>query len=464
MTIDNWILILLGTNCVLVTVVIILIAAQSSKRSAKETQQAEAITSAISEKLQTVISGQEQRQRDEARGQRQEIAENGKSLRAEIQQQMASLAEGNSQRFKEIGALQKEQLDVFGQMLNRRLSDTSEGQKQLTETLENRQAELRNKLDEKLSELRRENTQKLDEMRQTVDEKLQSTLEKRLGESFKIVSDRLEKVHQGLGEMQNLASNVGDLRRTLTNVKTRGTWAEIQLSNILSDMLTSEQYIENAQVKPNSMERVEFAIKLPGKDEDGSPVLLPIDSKFPTEDYERLVSASESGDPAAVDAAVTALSKRISGSAKEICDKYISPPATTDFAIMYLPTEGLYAEVLRRPGLVSDLQNKYRVIVTSPSTISAFLNSLQMGFKTLAIKKRSSEVWQVLGAVKQEFSQFGDVLSKVKKKLQEAGNHIDKVEVRSRAISRKLKTVEELPYDDATTLLGTIELPNVDDE
>ena len=291
-------------------------------------------------------------------------------------------------------------------------------------------------------------------MRATVDEKLQSTLEKRLGESFKQVSERLEQVYKGLGEMRNLATGVGDLKKVLTNVKTRGTWGEIQLGNILEQILTPEQYAINVQTKKNSNERVEFAIKLPGQDSDKDQVVwMPIDAKFPQEDYQRLLDAQDEADKDAADKSIRNLEMRIKAEAKAIKEKYIDPPNTTDFAIMFLPVEGLYAEVLRRPGLCDILQRDYRVVVTGPTTLAALLNSLQMGFRTLAIEKRSSEVWELLGVVKTEFGKFGDVLSKTKKKLQEASNTINKAEVRTRAIERKLREVQEIPQDDQPELL-----------
>jgi DNA recombination protein RmuC len=291
-------------------------------------------------------------------------------------------------------------------------------------------------------------------MRQTVDEKLHATLEQRLGESFKLVSDRLELVHRGFGEMQNLASGVGDLKKVLTNIKTRGNWGEVQLGNLLEQMFTPDQYAVNVQVNPASLERVEYAIKLPGKDTTGKSVWLPIDAKFPREDYERLVDAAEKGEVDNVAMYAAALEARICDEAKKIREKYICPPDTMDFAIMFLPTEGLYAEILRRPGMCDGLLHDYRVHLAGPTTLAALLSSLQMGFRTLAIEKRSSEVWEVLGAVKNEFGRFGEVLEKVQKKLQEASNTVDKAAVRSRAVARKLRTVQELPEQQAVKLLG----------
>jgi DNA recombination protein RmuC len=285
-------------------------------------------------------------------------------------------------------------------------------------------------------------------MRKTVDEKLHATLEQRLGESFKLVSERLEMVHRGLGEMQTLASGVGDLKRVLTNVKTRGTWGELQLEALIEQILTPDQYEKNIATRPGASERVEIAIRFPGRDAD-QPVWLPIDAKFPIEDYQRLLDAQEQADHAMVEESARALEARIRAEAKKICDKYIAPPHTTDFAVMYLPTEGLYAEVLRRPGLAEGLQREYRVVITGPTNTAAMLNSLQMGFRTLAIEQRSSEVWALLGGVKTEFERFGGVIAETEKKLQEAANKFSAVGVRTRAIQRKLKDVQALPVADA---------------
>jgi len=314
-----------------------------------------------------------------------------------------------------------------------------------------------------VSELTTVQRAQLEEMRHTVDEKLQSTLEQRLSASFEHVTTRLELVHKGLGEMQSLASGVGDLKRVLTNVKTRGTWGEVQLGALLEQVLLPEQYALNVATKPGSAERVEFAIRLPGaRDEGGDVVWLPVDAKFPKEDYERLVDAAERGDGDGVDAASRDLELRIKVCARDIRDKYVHPPATTDFAILFLPTEGLYAEVLRRPGLVEGLQREFRINVAGPTTLAAMLNSLQMGFRTLAIQRRSSEVWTVLGAVKTEFGKFGDVLRAVKQKLDQASDTIDKASTRSRVIERKLHGVQTLPAPDAAALLGDDMTPMLD--
>jgi DNA recombination protein RmuC len=299
-------------------------------------------------------------------------------------------------------------------------------------------------VDLRLQELQKDNAQQIERMRATVDEKLQGTLEKRLGESFKLVSERLEKVHQGLGAMQQLASDVGGLQRVLTNVKARGGWGEVQLGALLEQLLTPEQFDRNVQIRDETAERVDYAIKLPGEG-NGAEVWLPIDAKFPMENYQRLTMAQETGDPVVTDCAMKDLENQLRKSAKDICTKYINPPRTTDFALMFLPTEGLYAEAIRRIGLVEQVQRDCRVVFAGPTTLAALLNSLQMGFRTLAIQKRSSEVWNLLAGVKTEFAKFGDALSKVKDKLDQAASDMDKVAVRSRAITKKLRDVEELP-------------------
>ena len=311
---------------------------------------------------------------------------------------------------------------------------------ELTKSLES----VRSIVDLRLKQLQDDNSKQIDKMRETVDEKLQGTLEKRLGESFKLVSDRLEQVHQGLGAMQQLASDVGGLQKVLTNVKTRGGWGEVQLGTLLDQLLTPEQFARNVKTREEASDHVEFAIKLPG-DENGAPVWLPIDAKFPTEDYHRLIAAQEKGDMEAVDEAIKSLETQLKRSAKDICQKYINPPRTTDFALMFLPTEGLYAEAIRRVGLVEQVQRDCRVVFAGPTTLAALLNSLQMGFRTLAIQKRSSEVWNLLAGVKTEFGKFGEALSAVKDKLDQAARKMEDVDVRSRAITKKLRDVEELP-------------------
>lgn len=316
-------------------------------------------------------------------------------------------------------------------------------------------------VDLRLKEIQQDNAKQIDKMRATVDEKLQGTLEKRLGESFKLVSERLEQVHKGLGAMQQLASDVGGLQKVLSNVKTRGGWGEVQLGSLLEQILTADQFARNVKTREESADRVEFAIKLPG-DQNGAPVWLPIDAKFPTEDYQRLLTAQDKGDTVAVEDAMKSLESQLKKNAKDICQKYINPPRTTDFALMFLPTEGLYAEAIRRIGLVEQVQRDCRVIFAGPTTLAALLNSLQMGFRTLAIQKRSSEVWNLLAGVKTEFAKFGDSLSKVKEKLDQASNDMDKVAVRSRAITKKLRDVEELPSNPQPLLKDL--LPSAGDE
>jgi DNA recombination protein RmuC len=323
----------------------------------------------------------------------------------------------------------------------------------LSEANERRLLEVRNTVDQRLSLLAADNEKKLEQMRATVDEKLHATLEQRLGESFKQVADRLEQVHKGLGEMQTLARDVGSLNRVLTNVKTRGVFGEVQLAALLEQVFTPEQYAANVATLPGSTERVEFAIRLPGQRDDGLPLWLPIDAKFPREDYERLLDAHDRCDAPAAEAAAKGIENRLRLEARTIRDKYIGPPHTTDFAILFVPTEGLYAEALRRPGLLEGLQREHRVMLTGPTTLLATLSSLQMGFRTLALEKRSAEVWEVLGAVKTEFGKFGEVLAKTKKKLQEAHNTIGDAEVRTRAMSRRLKGVEALPDEASQQLL-----------
>jgi len=361
-----------------------------------------------------------------------------------------AIREEFSRNREEAGKVAKQQRDE----LSASIKAFSEQLSKLTASNEQRMDKMRATVEQRLKTLQEDNAKKLEQMRLTVDEKLQKTLETRLGESFKLVSDRLEKVHKGLGEMQALASGVGDLKRVLTNVKTRGTWGEIQLGNLLEQVLTPEQFESNVQVKKGSNERVEYAIKLPGQGDAADEVVwLPIDAKFPQEDYQRLLDAQENSDSVAAETAAKQLENRIKSSARDIRDKYINPPSTTDFAIMFLPTEGLYAEVLRRPGLASGLQLDCRVTIAGPMTLAAILNSLQMGFKTLAIQKRSSEVWKVLGAVKAEFGKFGGILDKVHKQLGTARTTIETATRKTKTIERKLGKVQELPTEESTDLL-----------
>ena len=354
----------------------------------------------------------------------------------------AEVAESSARAQREEGAAQVARL---AQQLQTQVAD-------LANTVRLNLGEVRTTLEGRLQTLQQGNEAKLEQMRATVEEKLQTTLEARLGESFRLVSERLEQVHRGLGEMQTLASGVGDLKRVLTNVKTRGTFGEVQLAALLEQVLTPEQYATNIATRPGSNDRVEFAIRLPGRD-DGVPVWLPVDAKFPSEDYERLLAAHDAADTAAIEAAGRALETRIRNEAKTLREKYVEPPHTTDFGVLFLPTEGLFAEVLRRPGLSEALNRDLRVVIAGPTTLFAMLNSLQMGFRTLALEKRSAEVWQVLGAVKTEFGKFGDVLATLKRQLATASETIEKAETRTRVMDRRLKTVEALPADEAAKLL-----------
>ncbi|MDQ1110525.1 DNA recombination protein RmuC [Stenotrophomonas rhizophila] len=335
----------------------------------------------------------------------------------------------------------------FGESLGLRLQE-------MTQRNEQRMGEMRATLEQQLRSLQADNAQKLDQMRVTVDEKLQTTLEARLGASFQLVSDRLEQVQRGLGEMQQLATGVGDLKRVLTNVKNRGSWGEVQLDNILEQTLTQEQYARGVKVRPDSGEMVDIAVRLPGRGHEDTPVWLPIDSKFPREDYERLLDAQEQGDADGVRVQGAQLERAIRIQAKSICDKYIVPPHTTDFAVMFLPTEGLYAEVIRRPGLVDLLQREHRVVVAGPTTVTALLNSLQMGFRTLAIEQRSSEVWSLLGAVKSEFGKFAGILEKAEKQISTVGRSLGEASRKTRTIERRLRGVESLGSEQTDLLLG----------
>ncbi|MDQ7095062.1 DNA recombination protein RmuC [Desulfosporosinus sp. PR] len=373
---------------------------------------------------------------------REESTLNARQAREELIQTVHSFNDSILARMSEIAALERSQLDIFSAQLG-----------SLTKNNDLKLERLRQTVEERLFHIQQDNAQKLDQMRATVDEKLSSTLEQRLGESFKLVSERLEAVHKGLGEMQTLASGVGDLKKVLSNVKTRGIMGEIQLGNLLEQILTSDQFATNVITKAGSNDRVEYAIKLPARDGHDSILWLPIDAKFPLEDYERLMEAQEQADLSRSEELGKALETRLKSEGKSIHDKYLDPPNTTDFAILFLPVEGLFAEVLRRPGLCELLQRDYKVIITGPTTLAALLNSLQMGFRTLAIEKRSSEVWSLLGAVKTEFGKFVDILEKTQKKLQEASNTIDTATRKSRSIARKLKDVQTLPAKEADLLL-----------
>ena len=412
--------------------------------------------------LSTMSAGNERTEREL----RREIADSSRGARQETAQAFATFQRSLVQQGAEATRTQNAQLDAFSLQLaslQKTLADTLNTQLQgLSDANARRLSEVRATMESQLAQLQQTNAAKLDEMRRTVDEKLQSTLEARLGESFKQVADRLEQVHKGLGEMQTLAVGVGSLQRVLTNVKTRGVFGEVQLAGLLDQVFTAEQYAANVAVLPGSNDRVEFAISLPGQRNDGKPLWLPIDAKFPREDYERLLDAQERADAPAAEAAGKAIENRLRLEAKTIREKYIGPPHTTDFGILFVPTEGLYAEALRRPGLLESLQREHKVMLCGPTTLLATLTSLQMGFRTLALEKRSAEVWEVLGAVKTEFGKFGDVLAKAKKKLEEAGNTLDAAEVRTRAMTRKLKGVEALPDDAAQRLL--LLQPEGDDE
>ncbi len=425
---------------------------------------------------------------------RLEIAETARSDRTESAQQMAQFQQTLSTNVAHLGSLQNQKIDGFAQQLvkltdgiavqleavrqnlqqqaqqartEQSLSLQQFGEAlrqqhaQLSESNDRRLGEVRATLETKLKDIETNNALKLEEMRRTVDEKLHNTLEQRLGESFKLVCAQLEQVQRGLGEMQTLASGVGDLKRVLTNIKTRGTWGEVQLGALLEQILTTDQYAANVITVPGSQERVEFAIRLPGNHsvtlevgQASLPVWLPIDAKFPREDYERLLDAQERADVGGVEEASRALETRVRQEAKKIAEKYLAPPHTTDFALLFLPTEGLYAEVLRRPGLTDGLQHDYRITIAGPTTLTALLNSLQMGFRTLAIEKRSSEVWQVLGAVKTEFAKFGDVLARTKTQLETVTRSIEAAEVRTRVMHKKLRTVEALPDTQAFQVLA----------
>lgn len=392
------------------------------------------------ERLERAQEREEKMFRDELARNREESAGAAVAQRQELAGALKNVSETTLKSLTDLSAMLRDQLDqVTGQA--RRLTDN---------------------VDTRLKELREENTLQIDKMRATVDEKLQSTLEKRLGASFKLVSERLEQVHAGLGEMRKLAADVGGLQKVLSNVKMRGGWGEVQLGALLEQVLTAEQFERNVQTRTGSGERVDFAIRLPG-DENGAPVWLPIDAKFPMEDYQRLVAAQEIGETAQIDDAMRGLETQLRKNAKDICAKYINPPRTTDFAIMFLPTEGLYAEAIRRAGLVEQVQRDCRVVFAGPTTLAALLNSLQMGFRTLAIQRRSGEVWNLLAGVKTEFGKFGDALSKVKDKIDQASSDMEKVAVRSRAITKQLRAVEEMPSH-PEPLLPDLLPPELDDE
>jgi DNA recombination protein RmuC len=392
---------------------------------------------------------------------RREISDSARSSRQELATTFATFQQTLVQQSAEAIRTQNTQIDAFGQqvtqqltLLQKTLSDTLSTQLQsVGESNARRMGEVRETLEKQLAQLQQTNSAKLDEMRKTVDEKLQNTLETRLGQSFKQVADRLEQVHKGLGEMQTLAQGVGDLKHLLTNVKTRGIFGEAQLSALLEQVFTVDQYAAQVVTRPGGKNPVDFAIKLPGRSDSGEPLWLPIDAKFPSADYEALLDAQQRADGPGAEIAGRALETRIRLEAKSISEKYIEPPYTTDFAILFLPTEGLYAEVLRRPGLMESLQRDHRITLAGPTTLLAMLNSLQMGFRTLALEKRSSEVWQVLGAVKTEFGKFGDVLAKVKSQTETVLNTLSSAEQRSRVMGKALRNVEALPEAESARLI-----------
>ena len=420
-----------------------------------EKQQEQQAQLARHQALQTLINQSTDKL---ARDLQRDIADSSRNARQELAQNLATFQQTLVQQGAEATRTQNTQIDAFGQqlaLLQKTLSDTLSTQLSgLSESNVRRMSEIRETLEKQLAQLQTNNAAKLDEMRATVDEKLQTTLQARLGESFKQVADRLEQVHKGLGEMQTLAQGVGDLKHLLTNVKTRGIFGEAQLASLLEQVFVPDQYAVQVATRPGSKNVVDFAIKLPGKSDSGEPLWLPIDAKFPNEDYERLLDAQGRADVVAAELAGRALEQRIRLEAKSIADIYLEPPYTTDFAIRFLPTEGLYAEVLRRPGLMEALQRDCRVTLAGPTTLLAMLSSLQMGFRTLALEKRSSEVWQVLGAVKTEFGKFGDVLAKVKAQTETVLKTLDSAQTRSRAMGRALKTVEALPETQAQSLIA----------
>ena len=375
--------------------------------------------------------------REELARMREEDNTTARNLREEVAGSIRTLGESLRGGIGETAALQKTQLEFFSSQISN-----------LTGQTERRLEEVRRTFEEKMRLLQEENGKKLELIRSTVDERLHATLEQRLGESFKSVSERLEQVHQGLGEMRALAAGVGDLKKILANVKTRGMWGEVQLGTLLEQFLTPEQFERNVATKKGSADRVEFAIRLPGRDEKNGPVWLPIDAKFPVEDYQRLLEAQEQADATAMDERGRQLETAVKNEAKQIREKYLDPPHTTDFALLFLPVEGLYAEVLRRTGLIEILQREYRVVVAGPSTLAALLNSLQMGFRTLVIEKRSSEVWSLLRAVKTDFGRFQELLEKTQKKLNEAADSIDDAVKKTRTIDKKLRNVQELPVEE----------------
>ncbi len=408
---------------------------------------------ALQQQLQALQAQNERLEREL----RNEVSQSAVQARQESMQTLTLFQQSLLQQGAEATRTQNQQIDALAQqlaLLQKSLTDSLALQVQgLSEANARRLAEMRGTMETQLAQLQQSNSAKLDEMRQTVDEKLQATLQARLGESFRQVAERLEQVHKGLGEMHSLAQGVGDLKHLLSNVKTRGMFGEAQLGALLEQVLAPEQYAAQVATRPGDKNRVDFAIRLPGRSDDGQPVWLPIDAKFPNEDYERLLDAQGRADAAAADLAARGLEARIKLEAKSIADKYLEPPHTTDFAVMFLPTEGLYAEVLRRPGLMELLQREHRVTLAGPTTLMAMLNSLQMGFRTLALEKRSSEVWQVLGAVKTEFDKFGDVLARVRSQTQTVLNTLEQAQTRTNVMNRALRQVDALPDEQSQALL-----------
>jgi len=443
----------------------------------------EAPLKALRDELQAAVRNDVQQLE---RSLRDEVARSAANTRGELAQTLATFQQTLLAQQGDVARTQNEQIDSFRTQLAstqqhqadtlgrsgeqqaqslQRFSETLIDQlRALSQSNDQRMAEVRTTVEQKLTAIQQDNEKKLEQVRQTVDEKLHATLEQRLGESFKQVADRLDQVHRGLGEMQNLAKDVGSLSRVLNNVKTRGNFGEVQLAALLEEVFTADQFGRNVETIPGSNQRVDFALRLPGRRDDGAPLWLPIDAKFPREDYERLLDAQERADPIAAEIAAKAIEMRLRAEARTIRDKYIAAPHTADFGILFVPTEGLYAEALRRPGLVEALQREHKIMLAGPTTLLATLNSLQMGFRTLALEKRSAEVWEVLGAVKTEFSKFGLVLAKTKKKLDEAANTIDEAQTRTNVMTRKLKSVEALSDDRSQLLLPGAEFDIADDD
>jgi DNA recombination protein RmuC len=460
---------LLVVVIVLLLIVIFLISKNQKKTESNELKDRLIRIGSDLSKVDPLLREEFFRNRDEiqknSKGNREELNNTFKNFSDSLQSSFKDTKDELSRSLKSVEERFGQNVKDFNEIQRQKFDDLVMKQNQIKTETELKLEKIRETVEVNLSRIQEQNSKKLDEMRATVDEKLQSTLEKRFTDSFNLISNRLDQVHQGLGEMQKLATGVGDLKRVLTNVKTRGNLGEIQLASILEQFFSSEQFVKNAMVKGGTMERVEFAIKLPGKNSDAS-LLLPIDSKFPNEDYQRLIDAYENiGNVGQkeIEDAIRQFEYSVKKCAKDIREKYINPPVTTDFALMFVPTEGLYAEILRRTGLFDLMQREYRVIVVGPANLVAFLSSLQMGFRTLAIERRSSEVWQILGAVKTQFGQFGQILEKTKKKLQEATNVIDEAGTRSRVIEKKLKNVQELPPEETVALLGNTLEPDDED-